>query len=172
LTLANHLGMAYNPDMRILDYIPLESGEALKAPRPAIRGERLRAYGNLTNGKVSLKSWNYVIGHARRVLLGDVEFTVSAKVRQRVIERKKRLVHAFAVGNILYANSEFELLDFEEEIHYNPFRAAHFTRPDGSPIWRADSCLVVSDKKEDGRPYIYILTNPKIKLLDIEDETR
>lgn len=146
-----------------MNLIPLETSKRLKHPRPATRGERLATYGNLTNGKVSLLSGKWVIGHAARVLLSDVEFTVNEQIRQFVIARGKRTVHAFAHGNIELVNSEFELLDFEEEVRYNPFRAGHFTRPDGSAIWRCQTALVVSDRKENGKPFIYILTNPKVK---------
>ncbi len=145
--------------------ILLSKNKRLKHPRNAIRGERVEAYGNLTECKVSLKADRWVIGHAQRIFLRDVEFTVNENNRQFVIQRHKRVPHAFAVGNVEYANSEFRLLDFEEEIRYNPFRAGHFTKPDGSAIWRANSCLVIADYKEDGSHLIYIVTNPKIEVM-------
>jgi hypothetical protein len=150
-----------------MDLIQLETSIRLRHPRPAIRGERLDSYGNLTNGKVSLKSERWVIGHANRVVLSNVQFTVDENGRQRVLNhpKKKRMVHAFAKGEILYVNNEFRLLDFHEEIRYNPYRCGNFTRPDGNPIYYARTALVIADKKEDGKPLIYIVTNPVIEVL-------
>lgn len=162
LTLDYPARLPYNS---VMSLIVLEKNSRLKKPRPAVRGELVSTYGNLTNGKVSLVADGFVIGHARRVFLRDVRFEVNEKTRQFVIRRKKRTVHAFAVGHVEYTNNELKLLDFEVEVRYNPYRAGHFTLPSGAAIWQADTALIVSDKKDDDKPFIYILTNPKIEVL-------
>jgi hypothetical protein len=147
------------------DYYKLERTGNLRHARFIKRGERVNTYGNLHTGKVSIRDARSVIGHADRVFLNDVYFKVGERARARVVRERRRYVHAFANGEALYFNNEFRLLNFEEEIRYSPFRAGHFTRPDGSAIWQTKTALVVADKKEDGSPYIYILTNPVIQVL-------
>lgn len=65
-------------------------------------------YRNLHTGKWSIKalegpSKGLVIAHARAIVLSDVTPKVSQAGRQRVLNERKKYVHASLVGNIVSA---------------------------------------------------------------------
>lgn len=65
-----------------------------------------KVYRNLTNGKLSVKDTKtgLVIGWCDDIYLSDVNFIVSEKGRQRVIDTGHKNVHAYVQGNILLTN--------------------------------------------------------------------
>lgn len=66
---------------------------------------RVRCYWNLRLHCWSIQSLptRRVIGHATKVLLSDVKFSVSEAGRQRVLREGSKNVHAFAVGTLIGA---------------------------------------------------------------------
>lgn len=89
------------------------------------------------------KDFSVVDPETRRVLyntpaitLRDVEFRVSEKGRQRVIDRNVRSVHAYALGIVCVGPRNLEGLT---PCTYNPYRIGHF-HPVGYPeqaVWSA-----------------------------------
>ena len=119
---------------------------------------KVRCYWNLHRHMWSVQDYatRRIIGHAYKVLLRDVAFTVSEAGRQRVLRDKRKNVHAFAVGYLEAADwLTFEpfRLDWQttrrandayarfaaecgQRVSYNPYKAGHFyiaDQGDGTP---------------------------------------
>ncbi len=109
---------------------------------------KVRCYWNLHRNLWSVQDakTRRVIGHAKKVLLREVVFTVSEKGRLRVLREKRKNVHAFAVGELhgaawetpfgfgpaywtrgdaAYAAAAARL---GETVTYNPYKDATFVR--------------------------------------------
>lgn len=74
-----------------------------------------------------------VIGHAKRVLLGDCEFRVSEAGRQRVLREKRKNVHAGVVGELMgfiptdmYTPTLESVYDEGDLVTYNPYKYSGF----------------------------------------------
>lgn len=109
-----------------------------------------QVYRNLNNGSWSIRSSDsgLIVAHGQAVLLVNAEFKVSEAGRQRVIQEKRKNVHAHIEGEIELWDGEFfksrtDIQDFlcdvtEEfsdrmlehitpvEVSYNPYRLPHF----------------------------------------------
>ena len=99
---------------------------------------KTRVHKNLHRGDWSVTQRGKVIDHAKQVVLADVRFVVKENARQRVIAKRCREVHAWAVGEI----AESYPVDAERvPVTYNPFSAATFTRRDNGAA--VESCAYV-----------------------------
>lgn len=86
-----------------------------------------------------------VIFHADYVLLDKADFTVSEAGRQRVINEKRKNVHAGVVGRLISASitnerypisrmvsyttdsdPNYKYVDDADEVSYNPYKGKHF----------------------------------------------
>lgn len=84
-------------------------------------GMRVYAYRNLHKDCFSLMDTRgRVIKHVDGVLLKDVEFRVRKRGQERVRRTGQRHVHAFAIGEVVAINDEFEV-DYGVRVIYNPF---------------------------------------------------
>lgn len=85
---------------------------------------RLRVYWHLRKRLWSLLDprSKRVIGHRTELVLVDVRLIVSEAIRQRVIARRRRTVHAYAEGLL----SEETPRPGGVRLRYNPFEAGHF----------------------------------------------
>ena len=110
---------------------------------PFVLGCRVEVYRNLRDNCLSIRSQGIVLGHAQTVRLERVNFVVQPGGRARVLREKQKNVHAFARGVLVEASVEVsEGLDQYPRVSYNPYRAGHFSRSDGSAIWQAEAVLV------------------------------
>jgi len=110
------------------------------------KNTKVEIYRNLNNNKWSIRcsKSNLVLAHATQALLYDAEFVVNEKDRQKVINEKRKNVHAFVrgylvnwigqtykdrfVGHPIYSNhfpSDCDLSNWSE-ITYNPYCAGYF----------------------------------------------
>lgn len=101
-------------------------------------GARVKVYFNLHNHKYSAVAMNgqykgLVVGHFDNVVLSGVTFVVSEAGRKRVLEERKKNVHAYAIGR-LHAHAQGESLlqkkqcsyDPLQQIKYNPYKLSKF----------------------------------------------
>lgn len=110
---------------------------------PAVLGYRVEVYRNLRDKCLSIRRQGIVLGHAQCVRLNQVVFVVQPRGRARVLREKQKNVHAFVRGVLVEASEQIpEGFDRFERVGYNPYRAAHFSRVDGSPIYRAEAVWV------------------------------
>ena len=103
---------------------------------------RAQVYKNL-----NLKLWSVrnpktgrVIAHASHVTMVDVVFRVQEGARQRVIERRCRTVHAYAVGEVTShgAHVPFRGRGWTR-VRYNPYKSENFVTVSGRPVHGAKS---------------------------------
>ena len=90
--------------------------------------------------------------HADNILLMDVEFSVRESGRQKVLQEKKKNVHAFVKGKFGHAYDdrktlEVTLLPTMREAYYNPYKTDSFVdKETGKKITKADYVVMI-DKK-------------------------
>jgi hypothetical protein len=98
-----------------------------KELNPKLIGTRVRVYRNLRNQLLSVQSniggsW-LVVGHVESLLLYDAEFKVSEAGRKRVIEQKRKNVHAFVYGELADIDTDVVL---PTKAFYNPYKYKTF----------------------------------------------
>ncbi|NJR31542.1 MAG: hypothetical protein HC778_00085 [Chamaesiphon sp. CSU_1_12] len=109
-----------------------------------------RCYRNLNNGLMSLqqkigKSW-LVVGHTDYLIIESLSFYVSEASRQRVIERQRKSVHAWALGILKPFHNKIDLSKYQE-VYYCPFKQQHFTfKGSDRKLDRAEILVVVKNK--------------------------
>jgi len=101
-------------------------------------------YRNLHTGGFSIKQRGRVIGRDDHFIAEDVVFKVSNIGRQRVIDEKRKNVHAYAVSD-KYTFAGNKDIDGLEVITYNPYIADHFTC-NGKKITEAKEVLFKQGK--------------------------
>lgn len=115
-------------------------------------GEQVRVYYSLHRRRFSVQRkvdgrW-LVDRHADALELVDVEFKVSEAGRQRVIEQRRKNVHAFVVGRLAVA-----VPATPNRLTYNPYRAGTFvSTADGSAVTSAPYARLTND----GRPVVAV----------------
>jgi hypothetical protein len=120
---------------------------------------KVRVYRNLNNGKLSIQCCvsGHILGHCAEAYLVDVTFVVREGGRQRVLKERRKNVHAFATGTLIWANdftgyrgrtidglrdgAVLNLVDYEP-VRYNPYLMSTFCDQDGAAIHRAQICLL------------------------------
>jgi hypothetical protein len=97
-----------------------------------------RVYRNLHNDMFSIQQYNngrwQVVGHARSIRMKDCRFHVSQTGRMRVIQEKKKYVHAFVLGFVHstgYVPSDQDM-KYLREITYNPYTLEYFVYKDSA----------------------------------------
>lgn len=75
-----------------------------------------------------------VVGHAREVVLADVEFRVRPGGHARAQATRQRNVHAFAIGRLVETRRGTPP---SRRVHYSPFGTGSFTDDSGEPIARS-----------------------------------
>ena len=104
----------------------------------------MRVHRNLNRGTWSLTEPGRAVRHAEAAALAGVSFKVSAAGRARVLARRVRAVHAWAVGTPAptWPKAGAPLV----AVTYNPFRAGTFTRCDtGEPVYFAAFVYFAAD---------------------------
>ena len=99
-------------------------------------------YYNLHKHCFSVKYKGRVIIHSNTLVLGGhVEFRVSQAGRRRVLEEKRKNVHAYVVGDWVYVQ-DVPIDNSATEVRYNPYKGPRFTSK-GSPLleWEGESLL-------------------------------
>lgn len=111
-------------------------------PVGRLNGRRVKVYRNLHKQCLSVMLGGHVVAHVQAITLGDVEFKVSETGRRRVIEERRKNVHAFVVGNVVSVNVLPQNTDHKAS--YNPYKAPTFTAADGAPVLSANCATVTT----------------------------
>lgn len=118
----------------------------------SVIGQRVRAYRNLDykpdrvySLQVYLRGIGWrVVGHTDNILLEDVAFIVGEPTRQRVIQKSRKLVHAYASGRVVPCMFADRLLR-PKAASYDPYVHPNFyTLSDNLPVHQADYCRLSS----------------------------
>jgi len=95
-------------------------------PRYTIDKARdVKVYRNLHKDCFSIVQDGLVKAHARHIYLRDVKFKVSEAGRQRVIQEKRKNVHAFLIGKLAKISDQKEIVE-ETGVTYNPYKYDSF----------------------------------------------
>jgi len=82
-----------------------------------------------------------VIGHSKFLELEDVTFVVQPAGRKRVLEEKRKNVHAFVRGTMVQPESG----ELWEKVKYNPYKYETIVDMGGDPVYAADSVFMNVD---------------------------
>ena len=108
-----------------------------------------RCYRNLNTGNMSLtqlinKSW-ILIGHTDNLAIEYPRFCVSERGRQRVLNEKRKNVHAYCEGLLL--SPRLPNLPPLSEIHYCPYSQSYFSwKETGLQLVTADLVVVIDNQ--------------------------
>ncbi|CAB5220686.1 hypothetical protein UFOVP244_22 [uncultured Caudovirales phage] len=134
------------------DHPALSSPEALKAAH----GRKVFVYFNLHKKLWSVKDHQTgkVIAHAKKVSVDNPTFKVSEAGRQRVLQEKKKNVHAGVFGSLNAAHDDFSGQG-RSRVSYNPYKAGHFYESGtDNPVHTAEHATLHVEEKpgQDGKP--------------------
>jgi hypothetical protein len=105
-------------------------------------GQRVRVYWNLHKHTFSIQDTQsgLVIGHSKQVEIDDAAFVVRQAGRQKVLETKRKNVHAFVVGTLVSTDAAQRDVDDLTELTYNPYKYDSFVikSEDGTKVSCAD----------------------------------
>ena len=85
-----------------------------------------------------------VVGHSTEVAMSDCEFRVRPGGHKRVIEEKRKNVHAFVIGEVQPSLPESTGY---RQVKYNPYKSDYFFFADtGEKIVNATSVILKSNR--------------------------
>lgn len=91
---------------------------------------RVHVFRNWKQNCYSIMQHGVVVASARQVRLGDVEFRVRETGRERMLQRQKKNLHAYAIGRLLdfvHPTQDRDLESVEgRSVFYDPYRFAYF----------------------------------------------
>lgn len=92
-------------------------------------GQKVKVYYNLHKKCYSLQDAKsgLVLAHLDNVILQDVTFKVSESGRQRVLQEKRKNVHAFIIGYFSKGNTHINIEGLKK-VTYNPYKYETFVR--------------------------------------------
>jgi hypothetical protein len=122
---------------------------------------RVDVYWNLHKKCWSVRHKGLVLGYASRLVVNDAKFVVQPAGRRRVLETKKKNVHAFVRGefNEIWLNKNREGLKYihtqssprpfntTERIRYNPYLFETFVNSKEDPIFSAERVYLSNSGK-------------------------
>ena len=109
---------------------------------------KVAVYFNLHKHVFSLQSRNKdtygrVIEHSDHVILKNAKFVVRQGGRQKVLQEKKKNVHAFVYGEVVQSLPEGRVVLSEIPVTYNPYRYEQFVRRDDeSEVFESDYAIL------------------------------
>lgn len=119
--------------------------------RSVYHGQRVHVYRNVnkpgTTYSIRDKKTGLVLGHARNILLNNCIFVVNQVGRQRVVETKRKRIHAWVEGHfgVIHAAHD-DLFSKEPIVKYDPYKNESFIYEDnGEPI-RSSSVVYINER--------------------------
>ena len=105
--------------------------------------KKVKVYRNLNNGKISIQQSGLIVGHCDKIILQSCEFIVNQSGRLRVVNEKRKNVHAFITG---YVSGNLEISSKRLPVTYNPYRFDSFVMVDSTkPVKKATMASVSSN---------------------------
>jgi len=99
--------------------------------------QRVRVHRNLHNGMYSVVQDGLVVAHAERIVLVSCFFIVNQAGRARVLEQKRKNVHAFVSGYLSRNQTRTIPAARAERVSYNPYKNESFVDANGAKIERS-----------------------------------
>ena len=124
--------------------------------RELVIGDIVEVYRNLHKECLSVRKDGLVHLHADAVYLKNANFIVSQSGRNRVLDTKKKNVHAYVRGEVISYLSDMECIEhmYEEaesagytRIYYNPYKVNQFVNyKTMQPVVFAHDAYVIGDR--------------------------
>lgn len=105
---------------------------------------KVEIYYNLHKHCLSVRHKGLVVRHADEIVLDNVKFVVSQAGRRRVLEEKRKNVHAFVRGEVSTSN-DFDS-DYGVVVKYNPYKYSSFVTADETPVKGAKKVAILGKK--------------------------
>lgn len=119
--------------------------------RGLYHGQKVHVYRNLNKSGTAYsirdKKTGLVVGHAMNILLNSCTFKVNPIGRQRVLETKRKSIHAWIEGHfgVIHANDD-DLRAKGSIIKYDPYQNESFVHGiNGEPIYSAGVVYISED---------------------------
>ena len=114
-------------------------------------GKKVMVYYNLHKHTFSVTYDGKVIMHADYVKLGDVEFRVRQRGKEKVRTEKSKNVHAFVIGRLLdyceFPCDDLPVKPFGKVVTYDPYKFDTFVyKTTQEPVYNADEVDMVNSK--------------------------
>lgn len=107
-------------------------------------GSKVDVYRNLRTGGFSVRKQGKVVHWSDSVAILNPQFVVSEKGRWRVLEQKRKHVHAVVRGLYVETNTINENI---REAYYNPYTTATFIdKETGEPLYEAKYAFMIDGK--------------------------
>jgi hypothetical protein len=115
--------------------------------------KKVMVHYNLNKHTFSITYKNKLITHADHIKLNDVEFRVRPGGRARVLEDKRKNVHAFVIGTLLeYCKYPCESLPNETNnniVTYDPYKYSSYVMKDTKePIYRVGGVEMINSRNK------------------------
>lgn len=106
---------------------------------------KVDVYRNLRTGGFSIRHKGRVIAREKTIVLTDVKFVVSQASRQRVLNQKKRNVHAILRGTLVSTGAMIPYESFDGEGYYNPYKHDSFIDKDSGVKLEGANMVLLHD---------------------------
>lgn len=117
--------------------------------RTVEKNQLVEVYRNLHKGGFSIRcaKTKLVLAHAENVILKNVKFVVSQAGREKVVQSKRKAVHAVIRGE--YLGYDWNVLPLDKEaVYYNPYVTNTFIKKDSTePIFETDGKVLAEGKQ-------------------------
>ena len=115
--------------------------------------KKVMVHYNLNKHTFSITYRNKLITHADHIKLNDVEFRVRPGGRARVLEDKRKNVHAFVIGTLLeYCKYPCESLPNETNnniVTYDPYKYSSYVMKDTKePIYNVGDVEMINSRNK------------------------
>ena len=115
--------------------------------------KKVMVHYNLNKHTFSITYRNKLITHADHIKLNDVEFRVRPGGRARVLEDKRKNVHAFVIGTLLeYCKYPCESLPNETNnniVTYDPYKYSSYVMKDTKePIYNVGEVEMINSRNK------------------------
>jgi len=109
---------------------------------------RVYVYFNIHKNIWSVRQGGKVVEHTKRITLRDARFLVGQAGRQRVIDEKKKNVHAGISGYVTKSDEQIpKATDAVHKVTYNPYKYKTFVQcASGEPVTHSDYALLKYDE--------------------------
>lgn len=126
----------------------------MKKKEPLIEGDKVFVYFNLHKKTFSVKnlSTGIVVAYLDNVNLKDAIFKVSQKGRERVLQEKRKNVHAGVVGVFTYEEFNQSLT---KQAKYNPYKYESFVDSETKEKVESSKTVSLLNKKESKPCILY-----------------
>jgi hypothetical protein len=114
-------------------------------------GTRVRVYWNLHKKTFSIQDTHTgrVIGHSQHIVIEDASFVVRQGGRLKVIETRRKNVHAFVVGRLTSVTAQpLKKVRSLTELTYNPYKYDAFVTKVNDQTKVSNSGFVVLNNRQ------------------------